>query len=194
MSSAPNSLATILATASTFSCARTSSLMRFAALRSRTLSSATSVAMTLPPSLVKASAMARPMPCPAAVTSATLPLSRLLILSSCGAIQTGEADFLNALGIEILWPQPQFDIAIAALGNHVLAERALVDEAIAARGPPRRGIESVAFPFIAAIAERLEHVTRQQILSFGTERCALQRRRIEHVPHFDDPHRWVYSH
>src|SRR6516225_10535636 len=202
MSSAPNSLATVLATASTFSCARTSSLMRLAALRPRTLSSATSVATTLPPSLLKASAMARPIPCPAAVTSATLPWSLLLIPSSCSGIQCSEAHALDALCIEILGVQPAFEVALAhrpfavehgepcvvaitALGNHVLAESTLVDKPITQRCPPRCGIQRVAFPLVAAIAESLKHVTRQQILSFGTERRALQGRRIEHVPHFD---------
>src|SRR6516165_5031914 len=202
MSSAPNSLAIVLATASTLSCARTSSLIRFAAPRSRTLSSATSVAMTLPPSLVKASAMARPMPCPAAVTSATLPWSLSLISSSCG-VQCGEADFLPAISIKIFRRQPAFEIAlarrpfvvehrkprvvaIAALGNHVLAEGALVDEPVTQRRSPRRRIQRVAFPFIAAIAERLENVTRQQILGFGAEPRALRGWRIEHVPDFNN--------
>src|SRR5215469_5290484 len=205
MSSAPNSLATILATESTLSCVRTSSLMRLAAAaRSRTLSSATSVAITLPPSFVNASAIARPMPCPPAVTSATLPCSLLLILSSCGAVEYGEAYFLNALRIEVLGRQPAFEvalahrplavehgkprvIAIAALGDDMLTERALVNEPITQRRTTRPGIVRVAFPFIAAIAERLECVTRQQILSFGAERGALQGRRIHHVPDLDHP-------
>src|SRR6516164_247736 len=152
MSSAPNSLATVLATASTFSCARTSSL--------------------------------------------------LLIPSSCSGIQCSEAHALDALCIEILGVQPAFEVALAhrpfavehgepcvvaitALGNHVLAESTLVDKPITQRCPPRCGIQRVAFPLVAAIAESLKHVTRQQILSFGAERRALQGRRIEHVPHFD---------
>src|SRR5262249_24952455 len=158
--------------------------------------------MTLPPSLTKLSAIARPMPCPAAVTSATLPCSRLLILSSCGAVQCGEADFLVALCVEIVGRQPAFEIAlargpfgiehrkpgviaIASLGHHVVAERALVDETVAQCRATRRGIERIAFPFIAAIAECLEHVTRQQILGFGAKRRALQTRRVEDVPDFD---------
>src|SRR5438552_10615752 len=107
--------------------------------------------MTLPPSLPKASAMARPMPCPAAVTSATLPCSLLLILPSCG-VQSCEAEFLHAVGVEIIGLQPEFEIAlahwplaiehrkprivaIAALGDHVLAKGALVDETITQRRP-----------------------------------------------------------
>src|SRR6516165_4777749 len=76
-------------------------------------------------------------------------------------------------------------VAIAALGNHVLAESALVDKSIAQRGAPRGGVERIALPFVAAIAERVEAVTRQEILGFGAERGALQGRRIEDMPHFD---------
>ena len=78
-------------------------------------------------------------------------------------------------------------VAIAALGDHVLAERAFVDEAVAQRGAPGGGIERIAFPFVAPVAERLENVTRQQVLGFGAERRALQRRRIEHVADLDHP-------
>src|SRR5262249_25943506 len=169
------------------SCARTSSLICLAALRLPTLSSATSVAMTLPPSLTKLSAIARPMPCPAAVTSATLPCSRLLILSSCGAVQCGEAYFLVAQRIEIVGHEPAFEIplarrpfgiehrkpgivTIAALGDHVLAERAFVDETVAQCGAPRWGVKRIALPFIAAVGQRLRHGTRQKISGFGAQR------------------------
>src|SRR5262249_56161780 len=145
------------------------------------LSWATSVAMTLPPSLTKLSAMARPMPCPAAVTSATLPCSRLLILSSCGAVQRGEADFLVALRIEIVGHEPTFEIplarrpfgiehrkpgivTIAALGDHVLTERAFVDETVAQCGAPRWGVKRIALPFIAAVVGRLQNLKHQQQL------------------------------
>ena len=47
-----------------------------ASARSATLSSAMSVARTLAPSAAKASAVARPIPCAAAVTKARLPSSR----------------------------------------------------------------------------------------------------------------------
>jgi hypothetical protein len=109
---------------------------------------------------------------------------------------------LNPLRVEIIRAQPAFEIAlarrplaiehgkpdviaIAALGNHVLAESALVDKSIAQRGPPRGGVERIALPFVAAIAEHVEDVTRQEILGFGAERGALQGRRIEDMPHFD---------
>src|SRR5579862_5401824 len=52
----------------------------------------TSVAITLAPAATKASAMARPMPCPAAVTSATLPASRPVMGYGvlCGNQDAGE--------------------------------------------------------------------------------------------------------
>src|ERR1700676_4434110 len=50
-------------------------------MRSSSFALCTSVAITLAPSATKASAMARRIPCPAAVTSATLPSSRRAMLS-----------------------------------------------------------------------------------------------------------------
>src|SRR5262249_56609519 len=76
-------------------------------------------------------------------------------------------------------------VTIAALGDHVLAERAFVDETVAQCGAPRWGVKRIALPFIAAVAERLEHLTRQQILRFGAPRRALQPRRVEDMPRFD---------
>ena len=60
---------------------RASSFRRFALLMPSSLLSSTSVAITLAPSAANASAIARPMPCPAAVTSATLPCRRFAISS-----------------------------------------------------------------------------------------------------------------
>src|SRR3954454_9516991 len=73
MSSVPNFSATSFAMASTASVERTSSFCRRTAfLMSATLLSSTSVAISLAPSAANASAIARPIPSPAAVTSATL--------------------------------------------------------------------------------------------------------------------------
>src|SRR5579862_4701176 len=142
------------ASASTLSWERTSSLMAFLAFKPLSLSAATSVAMTAAPSAIKVSAIARPMPWPAAVTSATLPCNLLLMLASrLLAVQCRKTEFLPALAVEILRCQPALKIAlafrpfavehgipgvvaVAALGNHVLAERAFVDKAVAQRGAP----------------------------------------------------------
>src|SRR5579862_2057185 len=101
-----------------------------------------------------------------------MPASHLL------AVQRRETEFLPAFAVEILRRKPALEvalarrplavehgepgiIAVAAFGNHVLAERAFIDEAIAQRRAPRWGVEGIAFPFVAPIAERLEDVTRQ---------------------------------
>src|SRR5262245_7164562 len=79
-------------------------------------------------------------------------------------------------------------VAAAALGDHVLPERAFVNEAVAQGGPARRCVEHIALPFVAPVAERLEGVAREQVLRLGTERRALQRRRIEDVADLDHAH------
>ena len=76
-------------------------------------------------------------------------------------------------------------VAVAALGDHVLAQDAFEREAEAQRRAARRRVERVAFPFVAPIAERLEHIARQQILRLGGERRALQGRRIDDVADLD---------
>src|SRR5580658_3870533 len=156
---------------STSASERTSSLRRCFALRPSSLSSARSVAMTVAPSAMKASAMARPMPWPAAVTSAILPCSLLLMIASTFPpsrlllIQRREAHLLPAFAVKIFRRQPAFEVclslrpfavddgepsgvAIAALCDHVLAKDALENKAIARGGAARRRIERVAFPFV----------------------------------------------
>src|SRR5882724_2749836 len=54
-------------------------------------------------------------------------------------------------------------VPVSPLDDHVLPENPLEAETQAQRGPPRRGIESVALPFVAAIAQFVEHMPRQQI-------------------------------
>src|SRR6185437_1867159 len=206
MSSGPSAPATSRASASISFVARTSSLLHLFAFRPASLSSARSVATTPAPSAMKASAMARPMPWPAAVINATLPCRRFVIRSSCVIfVQGREAEFLPAVAVEIVRRQPALEVrlayrplavehgepgvvAVAALGDDVLAERALVDEAVTQRRAPRFRVERIALPFVAPIVERFEHVAGQQILRFGAERRALQRRRIHHMTDLDDPH------
>src|SRR5580692_9742728 len=162
--------------------------------------------MTTAPSATKVSAIARPMPWPAAVISATLPCSLLLMLAlRLLAVQRRETEFLPAFAVEIFRRKPTLKIAlarrplavehgepgiiaVAALSDDVLAERSFVAEAVAQRGAPRWRIERIAFPLVAPIAQRLENITRQQVLSFSAKRRALQGRGIEHVADFDDPH------
>src|SRR5579883_2514921 len=84
-------------------------------------------------------------------------------------VQRGQADFLPALVVEIFRRQPALEIAlarrpfadkhrepgivaVAALGDHVLAEGAFMDEAITQRRAPRRRIQSIAFPLVAPVA------------------------------------------
>src|SRR5690606_15908116 len=71
----------------------------------------------------------------------------------------------------------------------MLAEDALESEAIPLGGAARSGVERVALPLVAAIAERLENVASEQELGLGRERRPLQRRAVENVADLDDPHR-----
>src|SRR5436853_7893914 len=58
-------------------------------------------------------------------------------------------------------------VAVAALDDHVLAEEALEGEAETQRSAPPGGVERVALPLVAAVAERLERVAGEQILRLG---------------------------
>src|ERR1043166_4256979 len=75
-SSGPYLRPTSLARPSIAAVERTSSARRSATRKPLSLPSSRSVAITFAPSAANAAAMARPIPCPAAVTRATLPLSR----------------------------------------------------------------------------------------------------------------------
>ena len=98
---------------------------------------------------------------------------------------------LGAVGVEILRRKPAFErglsrrpvggqhgepggVAAARLDDHVVAKDAFEAKAEAQRGAARRGVERIAFPLVAAIAERLEGVAGQQILRLGGERRALE--------------------
>src|SRR5712675_884788 len=102
------------------------------------------------------------------------------------AVQVAQAGPLPATRVEVLRRQPALErrlarrplaiehreesgVAVAALRDHVLAQHAFEGESIAQRRPPRRRVERVALPFITAIAEFLEGVTREEILRFGPE-------------------------
>src|SRR5712675_2299690 len=99
------------------------------------------------------------------------------------AVQVAQAGPLPAIRIEILRRQPALErrlarrplaiedreesgVAVAALRDHVLAQHALEGESIAQCSPTRWCVERVALPLVAAIAERLERIAREQILRF----------------------------
>src|ERR1700680_4242285 len=82
MSGGPKASVTSRASISTAAVERTSSACRRAAARPSSLPGSRSVAITRAPSAMNPSLMARPMPCPAAVTTATLSFSRSLIIPS----------------------------------------------------------------------------------------------------------------
>src|ERR1043166_6796624 len=71
-----------LTSALTSAVERTSSLASVARFKPFSFFTSTSVAITVAPSATKLSTIARPIPCPAAVTSATLPFSRPANLAS----------------------------------------------------------------------------------------------------------------
>src|SRR5687767_15934132 len=72
---APSFLVISLTSACTSAVERASSFASVAFFRPFSFFTSTSVAITLAPSAMKLSAIARPIPCPAAVTGATLPFS-----------------------------------------------------------------------------------------------------------------------
>src|SRR5258708_3585414 len=82
MSGGPNALITSFASASTAAVERTSSSSRRAQERLASFPASRSVAITRAPSAPNASQMARPMPCPAAVTNAILSARRWVMGSS----------------------------------------------------------------------------------------------------------------
>ena len=118
------------------------------------------------------------------------PVMRMCIASPCGSY-CAELCLLPPIPIEILRREPALErgfarrpfavehgepggVAAAALDDHVLAEQALIGEAEALRRPLRRGVERIAFPFVAPIAERFEGVAGDQVLRLGGERRALR--------------------
>src|SRR5262249_44270500 len=118
------------------------------------------------------------------------------------AVQLAQAHPLPSLRVEILRREPALEgglarrpfaiehgepgiVAVAALGDQMLSERALVNETVAQRCTTRGGVERVALPLVAPVTQRLEGVAREQILRLGAERRALQRRRIDDVADLD---------
>src|SRR5712691_6326574 len=98
-----------------------------------------------------------------------------------GPVELPELLLLRTIRVEILRRQPPFEgglpgrplgfqhgepgsIAAAALDDHMVAENTLERKAEPQCRATRRRIEGIAFPLVAAIAERLEDISRQEIL------------------------------
>src|SRR5262249_10729964 len=120
-------------------------------------------------------------------------------------IQLAQARPLPSLSVEIFRRQPALESGLAlgpfgvehrviggvagpAFDDHMLAQDALEHEAVPQRRSPRRRVERVALPLISPVAKRLERVAAKQILHLGSERRALQGRRIEYIADLDDAH------
>ena len=117
--------------------------------------------------------------------------------------EIGKTDFLAPGGVEIVGREPALvsglarrplavehgepgGVAVAALDDHVLAEDALEREAEALGRALRGRVEVVALPLVAAIAEIVEDIAREEILRFGRAGRALQRGRVEDIADLDD--------
>ncbi len=108
---------------------------------------------------------------------------------------------LPPLGVEIRRIQPDLErrlqprpfavdrrepggVAVATLGHHRLPEQPLIGQPQPLGGPPRRQVQRVAFPFVAAIAQR-EDPRHHQQHRLGRRRGALQHRREVDVADLD---------
>jgi len=118
----------------------------------------------------------------------------VLILRSANRlcpVQLAEAHLLLSVRIEILRREPELEgslalgpfaiehgvvgrVAAPAFHDHVLAHDALEHEAITQCRSPRRRVERVALPFVAAVAKRLECMAGKQELGLGSERRTLK--------------------
>src|ERR1700687_4203332 len=102
-------------------------------------------------------------------------------------IQPGERRLLPAMLIKICGVKPALKIrpshrplriehgescrvAISPLDDHVLPENPFEPEAEAQRCPPRRCIQGIALPFVAAVPQVLENMTRHEIHGLGGQR------------------------
>src|SRR3954447_22820724 len=190
-----------LTSAFTSAVERASSFAIVARFRPLSFFTSTSVAITFAPSATKACAMARPIPCPAAVTSAILPFSRPANSASLCGVQGRETLHLPAVFIEVRWIEPALEgclarrpfaiedrilrgVAILSLDHLMLAEEALELESVAQRSAFRRLVAVVAFPFEAPVAER-KSVLAAEINGLGRGARALQARRIGDEAHFE---------
>ena len=121
---------------------------------------------------------------------------------AAGLVEPGQSHFLPAIfgkvgriepALEIglaLWPfgiqhgEPR-GIPISPFDDHVLAENSFKPETEAQCGPPRRRIEGIALPFVAAVSQVLEDMARHEIHGLGSECGLLQSRSKENAAYFD---------
>src|SRR5262249_56936829 len=140
-----------------------------------------------PPSRASRSASLRPiMPAAPVMSTCTSLLPEAAWRCLTHGVQLAQAHPLPPLRVEILRREPALEgnlarrpfavehgvirrVAAAALADHVLPERAFVNEAVAQRRPARRVVEHVALPFVAPVAERLEGVAPAQILRLPSD-------------------------
>src|SRR3954451_5328913 len=202
------------ASASTSCVESTSRGRRSAPLRPSSFAGSRSVAQTAAPSRRKVSAMARPIPCPAAVTTAVLPCNRSPIAPSLTLVEAimdragpnssspVERRPLSSGGVEVRRVEPALErlfarrpfavehrkpsrVAISAFDDHVLAEHALRGESEAQRRALRGLVAVVALPLEAAVAESVEDVARQEVDRLGRPARAGEARAELDVPDLD---------
>src|SRR3954453_14124027 len=211
------------ASASTSCVERTSRGRRSAPLRPSSFAGSRSVAQTAAPSRRKVSAMARPIPCPAAVTTAVLACKRSPIapsLTLVGAIMDRAGPESNRPverrplppgGVEVRRVEPALErlfarrpfavehrkpsrVAVLAFDDHVLAEHAFRGESEAQRRALRGLVAVVALPLEATVAEVVEDVARQEIDRLGRPARAGGARAELDVPVLDRAVRRVDPH
>jgi hypothetical protein len=128
-----------------------------------------------------------------------------------GRHQVAECALLLAISGEILRRQPLLEggperrpfavddgkpgrISIAALVDHELAEGSLVLESEPGGSRSRRSVEAIALPFVAAVAEFVEHTPHHQEHRLGGSRLALQQWRVVDVADLDHTVRAIDAH
>src|SRR5258706_3336826 len=109
---------------------------------------------------------------------------------------------LHSIFAEIVGHQPSFEcraqerplaicdgepgrVSAASLIDHGLAENAFVAKTITLRRPARRRVETVAFPFVAAVAQFIEDAAHEQIHRLGAGSRALQPQGVDDVTYLD---------
>src|SRR5213076_887899 len=114
-----------------------------------------------------------------------------------------EHPLLAAIDIEVLRREPRVEaapdrrplvvgdrvprrVAVASLDHLVLAEDALEREPEALGRPPRGGVERVALPLEAAVAEVIERVAREQVDRLAGRGRALEREAEPDMADLDD--------
>src|SRR6266550_1558077 len=167
----PTFLVIALTSACTSALERTSSLASVAFFRPLSFFTSRSVAITFAPSARNACAIPRPIPCPAAVTSAILPFSRPANLKPplWGGVGRRQTGLLPPVFIEVRRIKPALErslaggplavedrepggVAVLSLHDLVLAEQAFVFETKTLCRALGRFVAIVALPLEPAVA------------------------------------------